>query len=59
MTACFDTEVPDWRSVTAAMITTFVTHEAMGRRGGGRKLPSVAVRSFLCFLVFRGVIRAG
>jgi site-specific recombinase XerD len=59
MTACVATEVHDWRSVTASMITTFVTHEAMGRRGGGRKLPSVAIRSFLRFLVFRGVIRAG
>jgi integrase/recombinase XerD len=59
MTACFDTSAPDWSSTTAAMITTFVTHEAMGRRGGGRKLPSVAVRSFLRLLVFRGVIRAG
>jgi site-specific recombinase XerD len=41
------------------MITTFVTHEATGRQGAGRKLPSVAVRSFLRFLVFRGAIRAG
>jgi integrase/recombinase XerD len=59
MTACFDTAVPDWPSVTAAMITTFVTHEAMRRQGAGRKLPSVAVRSFLRLLVFRGVISAG
>jgi site-specific recombinase XerD len=59
MTACFDAEVPDWPSVTAAMITTFVTHEATRRQGAGRKLPSVAVRSFLRFLVFRGVLRAG
>ncbi len=41
------------------MITTFVGQEATGRQGAGRKLPSVAVRSFLRFLVFRGAIRAG
>jgi site-specific recombinase XerD len=59
MTTCFGAEVPDWSSVTAAMITTFVTHEATGRQRRSRKLPSVALRSFLRFLVFRGAIRAG
>jgi site-specific recombinase XerD len=59
ITACCGADVPDWPSVTAAMITTFVGQEAMGRQGAGRKLPSVAVRSFLRFLVFRGAIRAG
>jgi hypothetical protein len=49
MSACFDTEVPDWPSVTAAMITTFVTHDAMRRQGAGRTLPSVAIRSFGAF----------
>src|SRR2546428_5275825 len=41
------------------MITTFVGQEATGRQGAGRKLPSVAVRSFLRFLVLRGAIRVG
>jgi integrase/recombinase XerD len=59
ITACFGAESPDWRAVTASMITTFVTHEATRRQGASRKLPSVAVRSFLRFLVFRGAIRAG
>jgi hypothetical protein len=59
MTACVDPAVPDWPSVTAAMITTLVTHEAMRRQGAGRKLPSVAVRSCLHFWVFRGVSSAG
>lgn len=59
ITACFGAAVPDWPSVTAAMITTFVGQEATGRQGAGRKLPSAAVRSFLRFLVFRGAIREG
>ena len=45
--------------VTPARITTFVTQEAALRQKAGRKLPAVAVRSFLRFLVFRGEIRPG
>lgn len=57
--ACFGTQIPDWSSLTAAMITTFVSQEAAKRRGAGRKLPAVGVRSFLRFLVFRGDIQPG
>ena len=59
ITACFGTERPNWSSLTAAMITTFVSQEAAMRRGAGRKLPAVAVRSFLRFLVFRGDLQPG
>jgi site-specific recombinase XerD len=59
LTACFGTEPPDWPSLTAARITTFVGQEAAMRHNTGRKLPAVAVRSFLRFLVFRGDIRPG
>jgi integrase/recombinase XerD len=59
MTACFGSEVPDWQGLTASMISTFITQEAARRQGSGRKTPSVVVRSFLRFLVFRGEIRAG
>lgn len=59
LTACFGTEPPDWSSLTAARITTFVGHEAAMCHNTGRKLPAVAVRSFLKFLVFRGDIRPG
>jgi site-specific recombinase XerC len=59
ITACFGTQIPDWSSLTAAMITTFVSQEAAMRRDPGRKLPAVAVRSFLRFLVFRGDIQPG
>jgi integrase/recombinase XerD len=59
LTACFGAEAPDWSSLTAARITTFVGQEAAMRRNAGRKLPAVAIRSFLRFLVFRGDIRPG
>jgi integrase/recombinase XerD len=59
ITDCFGTEPPDWSSLTAARITTFVRQEAAMRRNAGRKQPAVAVRSFLRFLVFRGAIRPG
>jgi site-specific recombinase XerD len=59
LTHCFGTEPPDWPSLAAARITTFVSQEAARRRGTGRQLPAVAVRSFLKFLVFRGDIRPG
>jgi integrase/recombinase XerD len=59
ITACFGTQIPDWSSLTAAMITTFVSQEAAMRRDAGRKLLAVAVRSFLRFLVFRGDIQPG
>jgi integrase/recombinase XerD len=59
LTACFGAEPPDWPSLTAARITTFVGQEAARRHNAGRKLPAVAVRSFLRFLVFRGALRPG
>jgi site-specific recombinase XerD len=59
ITACFGTEPPDWPTLTAARITTFVRQEAAMRHNAGRQLPAVAVRSFLRFLVFRGNIRPG
>jgi site-specific recombinase XerD len=57
--ACFGTKTPEWSAVTAAMITTFVREETARRQNAGRKLPAVAVRSFLRFLVFRGELRPG
>lgn len=59
VSTCFGAEPPDWQAVTATMITAFVRHEATRCQGAGRKLPGVAVRSFLRFLVFRGEIRPG
>jgi site-specific recombinase XerD len=59
ITACFGAQIPDWLALTPAQITAFVSQEAAMRRGAGRKLPAVAVRSFLRFLVFRGDIQPG
>jgi len=59
ITSCFGAEPPDWPSLTAARITTFVGQEAAMRQNAGRKLPAVAVRSCLRFLVFRGAMRPG
>jgi site-specific recombinase XerD len=56
---CFGAEPPDWQAVTATMISAFVRQEATRCQRAGRKLPWVAVRSFLRFLVFRGEIRPG
>lgn len=53
------THEPDWSSLSAQAISDFVRHEAACRHGYGRKAPSVAIRSFLRFLVFQGEIRAG
>jgi site-specific recombinase XerC len=59
ITDCFGTEPPDWSSLTASRITTFVSQEASIRHNAGRKQPAAAIRSFLRFLVFRGEIRPG
>jgi site-specific recombinase XerD len=59
LTDCFGLEPPDWSLLTAAQITAFVSQAAATRRNAGRKLPGVAVRSFLRFLVFRGDLRPG
>lgn len=59
ISACGGTTEPDWPSLTAQTITEFVRREAATRQGHGRKAPSVAMRSFLRFLVFQGEIRPG
>src|SRR5262249_12129200 len=51
LTACFSSKSLDWQSLRAQDITDFVRQEAATKHGGGRKLPSVAVRSLLRFLV--------
>lgn len=55
---CISGEV-NWPSLSAQTITEFVCQQAAARQGHGRKLPSVAVRSFLRFLVFQGEINTG
>ena len=52
LAACFGSGPLDWKSIRAQDIMDFVRQEAATKHGGGRKLPSVAVRSILRFLVF-------
>lgn len=59
LTSLFGTGRVQWRTVSAQALTDFVRHEAATKHGGGRKMPSVAVRSFLRFLVFRGELAPG
>jgi len=49
----------NWSLITAEEISQFVTKEAATRKGFGRKVPSVAVRAALRFLVASGVLRDG
>jgi site-specific recombinase XerD len=56
---CFGTGPLTWSSLQAHQISDFVKQEATNKHGGGRKLPSTAVRSILRFLVFRGELSPG
>src|SRR6266571_2858221 len=59
LAACFNSDHLDWQSLRAQAIMDFVRHEAATKHGGGRKVPSVAVRSLLRFLVFSGELAPG
>jgi integrase len=59
LTVCFPTGHVEWPSLHAPQITDFVRREAASKHGGGRKLPSTAVRSLLRFLVGRGELLPG
>ena len=49
----------NWAVITAEQISHFVTKEATTRKGFGRKVPAVAVRAALRFLVASGDLRDG
>ncbi len=59
LVACFGTGHMAWSALQAQQIADFVQQEAANKQGGGRKLPSTAVRSVLRFLVFSGDLRPG
>jgi integrase/recombinase XerD len=59
LTTCFATRPLVWSTLQAQDLTTFLRHEAATTSGAGRKMPSVAVRSFLRFLVFCGELPPG
>src|SRR5439155_14354962 len=56
---CFGTGHVDWPSVQAQQVADFVRQETANKHGGGRRLPSAAVRSVLRFLVFSGELSPG
>ena len=49
----------NWALITAEQVSQFVTTEAAKRKGFGRKVPAVAVRAALRFLVASGDLRDG
>jgi site-specific recombinase XerD len=57
--ARFGISEPDWSLLSANDLTSFVQREAAQRRGFGRKVPPVALRAFLRFLLSQGLVRAG
>lgn len=59
LAALFGAGRVQWHTVAAQALTDFVRHEAATKHGGGRQLPSVAVRSLLRFLVFSGELAPG
>ena len=49
----------NWTGLSVQCVTDFVREEAATKTGCGRRLPVTAVRSFLRFLVWRGIVPAG
>lgn len=48
-----------WKVITGYEVGEFVRQEAANKQGFGRKVPAVAIRSLLRFLVFCGELRPG
>lgn len=59
LTTCFGMAPLGWSSLQAQQVADFVQQEAATKRGHGRKLPSIAVRSVLRFLVLSGELAPG
>jgi site-specific recombinase XerD len=59
LTGRFGNREPEWLTLQADDLTAFVRQEAIRLQGYGRKVPAVALRAFLRFLVGEGVIRDG
>jgi len=55
---CFEGDV-GWATLSVQRVTDFVREETASKKGYGRKAPMSAVRSFLRFLAWRGVVPAG
>lgn len=59
LSAYGDPGLQGWNALQAQDITAFIRQEAATTHGAGRKMPSVAVRSFLRFLVGCGELSPG
>jgi site-specific recombinase XerD len=59
LAAMFGSGRVQWSTLPAQALTDFVRQEVAAKHGGGRKLPSVAIRSLLRFLVFSGEVAPG
>jgi integrase/recombinase XerD len=59
LAAMFGSGRVQWSTLPAQALTDFVRQEVATKHGGGRKLPSVAIRSMLRFLVFSGELVPG
>lgn len=55
----FGSGEPEWSRLCADDLTSFAQKEAARRKGFGRKVPGVALRAFIRFLVGHGCIRDG
>ncbi len=51
--------VPDWTGLSVQRVTEFIREEAASKTGHGRTAPASATRSFLRFLVWRGIAPSG
>ena len=52
-------DAPDWSSLRAEHVTTFVQREASRLHRYSRAIPGTAIRAFLRYLTFVGFIRSG
>jgi integrase/recombinase XerD len=59
LAAMFGSGRIQWGTLPAQALTDFVRQEVATKHGGGQKLPSVAIRSMLRFLVFSGEVAPG
>ena len=55
----FGAAEPEWSQVSADDLSSFAQSEVARRKGFGRKVPGVALRAFLRFLVAHGCMRDG
>jgi site-specific recombinase XerD len=56
---CGSSSVPDWSQLRSKHLSIFVRHEASRWKRNACKVPAVAIRAFLRYLTFIGVIKAG